>query len=162
MPSNHLILCCSLLLLPSIFPSIRVFSKNGILLNHRKEWNKPGEGNGNPLQDSCLEKSMDRGAWRAAVHGVTWLSMRAEGGGRQVGSNKLVELKKKKRKKCGRADLSKRKEMWRHGKSEKRLLCKPTLFPKTKETRTSNYWSINGILTLHLLKKKKKELQVCY
>ena len=31
----------------------------------------PGEGNGNPLQDSCLENSMDRGAWRATVHGVT-------------------------------------------------------------------------------------------
>ena len=30
-----------------------------------------GEGNGNPLQNSCLENSMDRGAWRAAVHGVT-------------------------------------------------------------------------------------------
>ena len=30
-----------------------------------------GEGNGNPLQYSCLEKSMDRGAWRAAVHGIT-------------------------------------------------------------------------------------------
>ena len=31
----------------------------------------PGEGNGNPLQYSCLETSMDRGAWRATVHGVT-------------------------------------------------------------------------------------------
>ena len=31
----------------------------------------PGEGNGNPLQYSCLENSMDRGAWRATVHGVT-------------------------------------------------------------------------------------------
>ena len=30
-----------------------------------------GEGNGNPLQYSCLEKSMDRGAWWAAVHGFT-------------------------------------------------------------------------------------------
>ena len=30
----------------------------------------PGEGNGNPLQDSCLENSMDRGAWLAAVLGV--------------------------------------------------------------------------------------------
>ena len=30
----------------------------------------PGEGNGNPLQYSYLENSMDRGAWRAAVHGV--------------------------------------------------------------------------------------------
>ena len=28
----------------------------------------PGEGHGNPLQDSCLENTMDRGAWRATVH----------------------------------------------------------------------------------------------
>ena len=38
----------------------------------------PGGGNGNPFQCSCLEHSMDRGAWRATVHGVaerqTWLS----------------------------------------------------------------------------------------
>ena len=40
-----------------------------------------GEGNGNPLQFSCLENPRDRGAWWAAVHGVTqswtrlkWLS----------------------------------------------------------------------------------------
>ena len=31
----------------------------------------PGEGNGNPLQYSCLGKPMVRGAWRATVHGVT-------------------------------------------------------------------------------------------
>ena len=31
----------------------------------------PGEENGNPLQYSCLENPMDRGAWRAMVHGVT-------------------------------------------------------------------------------------------
>ena len=31
----------------------------------------PGEGNGNPLQYSCLENLMDRGAWQAPVHGVT-------------------------------------------------------------------------------------------
>ena len=31
----------------------------------------PGEGNGNPLQYSCLENSMDRGAWWATVHDVT-------------------------------------------------------------------------------------------
>ena len=30
----------------------------------------PGEGIGNPLQDSCLENPMDRGTWRATVHGV--------------------------------------------------------------------------------------------
>ena len=31
----------------------------------------PGEGNGNPLQYSCLENPMDGGAWKATVHGVT-------------------------------------------------------------------------------------------
>ena len=31
----------------------------------------PGGGHGNPLQYSCLENSMDRGAWRSTVHGVT-------------------------------------------------------------------------------------------
>ena len=31
----------------------------------------PGREHGNPLQYSCLEKLMDRGAWRAAVHGVS-------------------------------------------------------------------------------------------
>ena len=30
----------------------------------------PGEGNGNPLQYSCLENPMDRGAWWATIHGV--------------------------------------------------------------------------------------------
>ena len=43
-----------------------------------------GEGNGNPFQYCCLENSVDRGAWWAAVHGVTqsqtrlkWLRMHA-------------------------------------------------------------------------------------
>ena len=31
----------------------------------------PGEGNGNPLQYSCLGYPLDRGAWQATVHGVT-------------------------------------------------------------------------------------------
>ena len=31
----------------------------------------PGEGNHNPLQYSCLEKPVDRGAWGTTVHGVT-------------------------------------------------------------------------------------------
>ena len=30
----------------------------------------PGEGNGNPLQSSCLDSPMDRGAWLSTVHGV--------------------------------------------------------------------------------------------
>ena len=59
MPSNHLILWCPLLLLPSIFPSIRTFLMS-----------QCGEGNGTPLQYSCLENPMDRGAWWAAVHVV--------------------------------------------------------------------------------------------
>ena len=29
-----------------------------------------GEGNGNPLQYSCLENTMDRGTWQATIHGV--------------------------------------------------------------------------------------------
>ena len=38
----------------------------------------PGEGNGNPPQYSCLENSMDWGAWKATVHGVTksWTRLR--------------------------------------------------------------------------------------
>ena len=55
-----------------------------------RDWARPvfespaeacGEGNGNPLQYSCLENSVDRGAWWAAAHGITqsrtwlkWLS----------------------------------------------------------------------------------------
>ena len=37
----------------------------------------PGEGNGNPLQYSCPENHMDRGAWWATVHGVSksWTQM---------------------------------------------------------------------------------------
>ena len=38
----------------------------------------PGGGNGNPLQYSCLENAMDRGAWQATVHGVSksWTQLR--------------------------------------------------------------------------------------
>ena len=40
MPSNHLVLCCPLLLLPSIFPSIRVFSNESVLhISWPKYWN---------------------------------------------------------------------------------------------------------------------------
>ena len=38
----------------------------------------PGEGNGNPLQHSCLENHMDRGAWQATVHGVAKESDRTD------------------------------------------------------------------------------------
>ena len=38
----------------------------------------PGGGHGSPLQDSCLENPMDRGAWRATVHGVakSWTQLK--------------------------------------------------------------------------------------
>ena len=42
----------------------------GDLGTTRGSGRSPGEGNGNPLQCSCLENSTDRGAWRATVHGV--------------------------------------------------------------------------------------------
>ena len=37
--------------------------------------NSPGEGNGSQLQESCLENTMDRGAWLATVHGVAESAM---------------------------------------------------------------------------------------
>ena len=74
MPSSHLILCRPLLLLPSIFPSIRVFSSESVLhIRWPKYWSfifQLGEGNGKPLQYSCQENPMDGGAWWATVHGV--------------------------------------------------------------------------------------------
>ena len=49
-----------------------------ILVHLSKSWRFPGEGNSCPLQYSCMENSMDRGAWWAKVHEVaksqTWLS----------------------------------------------------------------------------------------
>ena len=128
MPSNHLIVCCPLLLLPSIFAGIRVFQMSRLfasgsqsnwsfsfsigpskeysgLISFRIDWfdllavqgtlksllqyhcskastlqhsafimvqtvTYVGEGNGNPLQYSCLENLRDRGAWWAAIYGV--------------------------------------------------------------------------------------------
>ena len=56
----------------------------------------PAEGNGNPLQYSCLENSMDRGAWWATVHGVARVGHDLEtkpllplGGGSRA-SNELI------------------------------------------------------------------------
>ena len=49
---------------PSLYPSIFVH----LLFMSPIYW--PGEGNGSPLQHSCLENPADRGDWRAAVHGV--------------------------------------------------------------------------------------------
>ena len=68
---------------PWIFPynEAILFRKKEALkiLNRRFKWmSTGGEGNGTPLQYSCLENPMDGGAWWAIVHGVTksrtWLS----------------------------------------------------------------------------------------
>ena len=69
MPFNHLILCHPLLFRPPIPPSIRVFSNEMDTIKDEATVSN-GEGNGTPLQYSCLENPMDEGAWQAAVHGV--------------------------------------------------------------------------------------------
>ena len=50
--------------------SIGSWERAGILTIKRYLAVLVGEGNGNPLQYSCLENLMDGGAWKAAVHGV--------------------------------------------------------------------------------------------
>ena len=95
-PSNYLILCCPLLLLPLTFPSIRIFSNESVLhirwskylasvlpMNIQRVGSIPGlgrsprAGNSNPLQYSCLENPICREAWQSTVHRVaksrTWL-----------------------------------------------------------------------------------------
>ena len=52
-------------------PSLRVWTLRQDCLNLTEALAFSGEGNGNPLQYSCLESPMDRGAWKAAVHGVS-------------------------------------------------------------------------------------------
>ena len=48
-----------------LFWIISIYSvSDSTMLNYK------GQGNGNPLQDSCLENSMDRGAWWAPVHKI--------------------------------------------------------------------------------------------
>ena len=44
----------------------------------------PGEGNGNPLQYFCLDSLMDKGSWRATVHGATKSWTGLEGLSRQL------------------------------------------------------------------------------
>ena len=53
----------------------RRHKRHGLILG---SWRSPGGGHGNPLQYSCLENLMDKGAWWATVHGVTksWTQLR--------------------------------------------------------------------------------------
>ena len=64
----------------------------------------PGEGNGNPLQYSCLENPMDGGAWRVIVHGV------AKSRTRRVASLSFHFMSLRMRPAQGRADLRNEEE----------------------------------------------------
>ena len=65
-PSPH-----QLLLLPCFSRGSQSACDAGDLGSTPGSGRSPGEGNGCPLQYSCLENSMDRGAWRATVHGFS-------------------------------------------------------------------------------------------
>src|SRR5574339_137851 len=68
MPSNHLILCCTLLLLPSIFPSIRVFSNESVLrIRWPKYWSFSFSINPSNEHPGLISSRMD------------WLDLLAEG-----------------------------------------------------------------------------------
>ena len=57
------------------------------------EWGRyPGGGNVDPLQYSCLEKSMGRGAWRATVHGVAKRQPQLSSRARMVNSGEVKIL----------------------------------------------------------------------
>ena len=64
---THLsVICCSLVVKNPLGKAGNIWEMDSVPGLRRA----PGEGNGNPLQYSCLENPMDRGAWRAPVHGV--------------------------------------------------------------------------------------------
>ena len=50
----------------------------------------PREGNGNPIQYSCLENSADRGVWRPTVHGIAELGVTAHAHTRSTGLRSRV------------------------------------------------------------------------
>ena len=81
-------------LLADTFPSSPWLSLKGTLDNARKHIDclwitaskvRCGEGHSSPLQHSCLENPMDRGAWRAMVHGVAkiWIRLKQLGRAQQ-------------------------------------------------------------------------------
>ena len=59
-----------LILYPVTLLNSLICSSNFLMLSLGFSMYSMGEGNGNPLQYSCLENPMDGGAWWAAVHGV--------------------------------------------------------------------------------------------
>ena len=95
----------------------------------------PGGGNGNPVQSSCLENSMDRGAWWATFHGVTKSQIRLSKwahthnfkvtlGIRAEMSNKLLQSSSRK--------LIFRREVWTGNRNVKPWICRWQLKPWDK------------------------------
>ena len=80
MPSNHLILCCPLLLLPSIFPSIRVFSNESVLrIRWPKYWSFSFNLSPSNEHPGLISFRMD------------WLDLLAVQGTRRVFSNTTIQ-----------------------------------------------------------------------
>ena len=80
MPSNHLILCCPLLLLPSIFPSIRVFSdESALLIRWPKYWS------------FSFNISPSNEHWGLISYRMDWLDLLAVQGLSRVFSNTTVQ-----------------------------------------------------------------------
>ena len=88
MPSNHLILCCLLFLLPSIFPSIRVFFRESVLrIRWPKYWSfsfiiSPSNEYSGPISfridwldllavQGTLKSHLQHHSWKASVHGCS-------------------------------------------------------------------------------------------
>ena len=65
----------------------------------------PGRGNGKPLQYSCLENSMNRGAWQAIIHVVTKNRTRLSDSAHENNYTPFSVLKKKKRKVKGSQNI---------------------------------------------------------
>ena len=53
------------------FPGGSVIKNPPAMQETKESGRSPGKGNSNPLQYSCLGDSMDKGTWKATVHGVT-------------------------------------------------------------------------------------------
>ena len=89
-PSSRLLYprCALLLLLLSRFSHVRLCvtpemaahqAPPSLGFSRQEHWSAPGEGNGNPLQYSCLGNPMDTGAWLAIIHGVSIFSREGNG-----------------------------------------------------------------------------------
>ena len=75
----------------------------------------PGEGNGNPLQYSCLENPMDRGVWWATVHGVAQSQMRLSDL-TFINNSKMLDWQRHQSLSCAIFHFAQEKQIKREGK----------------------------------------------